>query len=702
MLANDPTYGQRQQEIEQFTNQYVAQHTGNEERAVVVIPVVFHVVYNTAAQNISTALINAQIAQLNLDYSRTNNDWTSTPSVFQSSVGNMDIQFCLATVDPTGAPTSGIERKSTTTASFGTNNDPIKFGTLSSTSGGLNAWPASQYLNIWVGNLSGGVLGYAQFPGGVASTDGVVLHFSTVGSVSSPNTAGAPYNLGRTATHEVGHWLNLRHIWGDANCGNDLVADTPTQQTSNFGCPAFPKVTCSNGPNGDMFMNYMDYTDDACMYMFTNGQVTRSQALFAAGGARVSLLSSTACGAPLACGTPSSLNATAITSTSATLGWSAVAGATSYSIQYTNPAGASTTVSSTTNSVGITGLTASTTYTYVVTATCSSGTGTPSASASFTTQAITACGTPTGLSSSAITQTTATLSWSAVSGANSYTIQYQASGGSIQSTTSATNTVNLTGLVANTSYSWQVSAACATGTSALSTASSFTTLPIASGCADVLEPNNSLSAAKPITVGTSFTAQIASSTDKDYYSFSNTSAARNIRIDLTTLPGDYDVRLYNPSGTLVASSVNGGTTDELIRYNNGAIGTYKIYVFGYNGAFSSTQCYTLLARISGTAWREAAEETPVTDSPAPSALSVVAAYPNPVNDMLNIQFNAPSNSNVTIQISDATGKLVRSEKFAATAGSNKLEIPMNDLSIGFYNLMITDNKQYTNVKVMKQ
>ena len=103
-------------------------------------------------------------------------------------------------------------------------------------------------------------------------------------------TVNAPYDRGRTTTHEVGHWLNLRHIWGDASCGNDLVSDTPTQQTSNFGCPAYPHVTCSN--QGDMSMNYMDYTDDACMYMFSNGQSSRMNALFVSGGARASLVAS--------------------------------------------------------------------------------------------------------------------------------------------------------------------------------------------------------------------------------------------------------------------------------------------------------------------------------------------------------------------------------------------------------------------------
>ena len=126
--------------------------------------------------------------------------------------------------------------------------------------------------------LGGGLLGYAQFPGGPAATDGVVILHSGFGT---SGTAAAPFNLGRTATHEIGHWLNLRHIWGDdgTGCsGSDFVADTPNQGGPNYGTPTFPKVSCGNAPNGDMFMNYMDYVDDAAMVMFTAGQVTRMQA----------------------------------------------------------------------------------------------------------------------------------------------------------------------------------------------------------------------------------------------------------------------------------------------------------------------------------------------------------------------------------------------------------------------------------------
>ena len=168
----------------------------------------------------------------------------------------------MATKDPAGNTSTGITRTKTDRTSFG-DDDTVK----SSTSGGIEPWPTDQYLNLWVCNLGGGLLGYAQFPGGPPETDGVVILYTAFGSKGAAKT---PFNLGRTATHEVGHWLNLRHIWGDTeDCsGTDFVDDTPNQQHPNYGKPGFPHISCSNGPNGDMFMNYMDYVDDDSMFLF--------------------------------------------------------------------------------------------------------------------------------------------------------------------------------------------------------------------------------------------------------------------------------------------------------------------------------------------------------------------------------------------------------------------------------------------------
>lgn len=386
MTQQDPGLTNRMQQIERETEQWISSQSGNRAAIVVNIPVVVHVVYNTTSQNISDAQIQSQINILNQDFRKLNSDVNLVPSVFAPLAADCEIQFCLARRDPNGNATNGIVRRSTTVTSFST-NDNIK----RTANGGSDPWNTSQYLNIWVGNLSGGLLGYAQFPGGAAATDGVVCTFTAFGNTG---TAAAPFNRGRTATHEVGHWLNLRHIWGDANCGNDQVTDTPTQSGPNYNCPAFPKVSCSNGPNGDMHMNYMDYTNDACMYMFTAGQ--KSRMLAALNGTRASLLTSQGCVPPVTtgCGTPGSLNATSITTTAATLNWSTVSGAQSYNVQYrVNGTTTWTTVTSTTTSRSISGLAASTAYQYQVQAVCSSATGNYSSIATFTT-ASPACSDP--------------------------------------------------------------------------------------------------------------------------------------------------------------------------------------------------------------------------------------------------------------------------------------------------------------------
>ncbi len=219
-----------------------------------------------------------------------NSDIGSVPEPFRTFCADSFVEFKLACRDPSGKSTNGITRTRTNVNSFDT-NDTIKY----SSKGGADAWPSDKYLNIWVCKLGGGVLGYAQFPGGPNETDGVVITYTAFGNMG---TAASPFNLGRTATHEVGHWLNLYHIWGDDTwlpkpcSGSDNVDDTPNQEGENYGRPTFPHISCGNSPNGDMFVNYMDYTDDESMYMFTKGQILRIEATL--NGPRLSLTQSDA------------------------------------------------------------------------------------------------------------------------------------------------------------------------------------------------------------------------------------------------------------------------------------------------------------------------------------------------------------------------------------------------------------------------
>lgn len=290
MLKNsDSNYEDRLNNIEQLVRQRLLTDSSWRTNGVITIPVVFHILYNVnnVLENISLARINAQMAILNQSFSASNPDIIFVPAPFAPFIGNVGIQFCLAVRDPQGNATDGIIRKQTGTTFFTTNNN-IKFDS----NGGDDAWPSDSYLNIWVGTLANGVLGFAQFPGGASATDGVVIHNAAVGGPASLGSS-TNYNKGRTAVHEIGHWLNLNHINGDAACGDDFVSDTPTQSVLHAGCPFYPQVSCSNGPSGDMFMNYMDYVYDMCMIMFTSGQSARMNTSFSV--SRSAILNSMGC-----------------------------------------------------------------------------------------------------------------------------------------------------------------------------------------------------------------------------------------------------------------------------------------------------------------------------------------------------------------------------------------------------------------------
>ncbi len=273
-LMSDPNLRTRMNEIETFTRKVI---TSGENRrlvnGVIEIPVVVNLLYRTPEENISDAQIQSQIDVMNADFNAANKDVRKVPSLFTPSIGNTGLKFVLLS----------INRRATDVVSWGT-NDAMKF----THRGGIDATDPSHNLNMWVCNL-GRYLGYSYYPGIRDAIDGVVILYSAFGSraVYRNGTYLNKYDLGRTASHEVGHWMNLHHIWGDdgGSCtGSDLVDDTPNQGAENYGCPDFPHISCSN--SGDMSMNYMDYTDDACMYMFSKGQAQRMLAVFAPGGPR--------------------------------------------------------------------------------------------------------------------------------------------------------------------------------------------------------------------------------------------------------------------------------------------------------------------------------------------------------------------------------------------------------------------------------
>lgn len=255
---------------------------------VITIPVVIHVLYNRPEHNIPDAQVQSQLDALNRDFRMRNTDASLVPAYFRNFAADVRIEFCLAKVDPMGRTTSGIIRKQTAVSQF-MGDDGMKFNGA----GGSDAWDSRRYLNIWVCNMFGRALGYATMPGTSPDRDGVVINWDVFGTIGNLR---APFTEGRTTTHEVAHWMGLKHIWGDSFCGSDDVDDTPQQESFNFYCPTFPRVSaCSPNGYGDMFMNFMDLADDACMLMFTHGQKRKMRGTFAANGSRNNFLQSYAC-----------------------------------------------------------------------------------------------------------------------------------------------------------------------------------------------------------------------------------------------------------------------------------------------------------------------------------------------------------------------------------------------------------------------
>ena len=294
-LKADPSLAVSVEAVEQFTRLQLRKAAvtidgqgGSKDNlpAVITIPVVVHILYNNSSQNIPDAQVLSQIEVLNADYGKHNADTAAIPAYYSPLAADCGFRFVLACVDTNGHATTGIIRKHTNAASFSINDD-VKY----SSKGGDDAWDRDRYLNLWVCNLTGNILGYSSIPGGPRQTDGVVILYTAFGT---KGMAISPYNRGRTATHETGHWLNLIHVWGDTDCGDDEVADTPPQKAATYGNPSGVIVSCGNTPYGNLYMDYMDFTDDIGMHLFTYGQKDRMRTLFVSGGFRQALLSSDA------------------------------------------------------------------------------------------------------------------------------------------------------------------------------------------------------------------------------------------------------------------------------------------------------------------------------------------------------------------------------------------------------------------------
>ncbi len=274
-IANDSTLPTKLRLIESQIQGQI--HSGS-RAGIIYIPIVFHVIHNGDAygtnENITDEQIYSQIDALNRDFRKHNFDTSLIPAEFKALAADMEVEFCIARFDTNGNITSGITRHNLGAASW---DRPL----IESSMKPSTIWNSNYYLNIWTCQLSGSlssVLGYAQFPGMGGSTDGVVLRYDCCGTIGNIRPGN---ELGRVATHEVAHWMNLLHVWGDDNgsadeCGgSDLVDDTPNERVEYYGRPTHPQTSCGSH---DMFMNYMDYVDDSAKFMFSKDQVTRARA----------------------------------------------------------------------------------------------------------------------------------------------------------------------------------------------------------------------------------------------------------------------------------------------------------------------------------------------------------------------------------------------------------------------------------------
>ncbi len=331
-IATDAQYAESHRVLEVYTAQFVDEYLQRQNSAnktgVITIPVVFHIINNGEPVGIGTNIADAQILSqlqvLNEDMRRLNPDAVNTPVRFQSVAADCEVEFCIALQDPQGVPALAINRVNGGQPDWNFQQIENLKPTL--------AWDPNRYLNIYVADITPiGAIGFATFPvSPIPLNDGIVCDFRTVGRFPAnpfTNFSNGRFNLGRTATHEIGHWLNCFHIWGDDGnlcTGSDQVNDTPNQDGPNFNCPQGTFFSCNNLPNGDMFMNYLDLSDDNCMNLYTQGQKARMNATF--DFIRTGFLNSTLCNRMF--------TATNITAFTATLTWSPWVGAVAYNVRW--------------------------------------------------------------------------------------------------------------------------------------------------------------------------------------------------------------------------------------------------------------------------------------------------------------------------------------------------------------------------------
>ena len=692
-----PNYEADLNQYNQMIDQYLADKsaglsTGKTAVVTITVPVVVHVVYRVAGENISNAQAASQVQVLNDDFAKLNADAIKvTQPTFSTVASGAQIRFCLAQRDPLGNATTGVVHYTTTTTTFGT-NDAVK----SASTGGADAWDVTKYVNIWVCNMGSSLLGYGEFPtGSLSNTWGLVLHYKYTGS---GGTAIAPYNLGRTGTHEFGHCFNLFHIWGDdgsACSGSDQCSDTPNQGAEHYGCYTAGSIqtdACSPSSPGVMWMNYMDYTDDACMYMFTAQQVARMEAV-------VNTAPWNVLGSSLGCTPVSALDASISSIIAPVNGSSTCSNSVTPKITLNN-AGSTSITSATilykmdalaTQTLNWTGSLASATSTVL---TLNNYTGLTNAAHTFSATVLNPNGTPDSNSGNNTLTSTFTVASAPAGAAMPFTERFDAV------TFPPTGWLKISTNVADASATW-TRLANTTGIPVVPTTTACAKMNNFAGTIDISGQKDALRTPALSLVGANSTVRVVFDRSHKMYS---TTDIDSLNIYISTDCGGTWTRLYTKGGTQLSTSA-GTLTTAYTPTANAQWVRDSVSLSAYAGQPS---VYLKFESRSGWGNNLYLDNINVSNQTATGleylqeSLPVLDIFPNPNAGIFSINIsNVNNDASVNINVLNAIGQVMSSPLNFKGSANGVHSVNLSHLSNGVYFITIqTDSNKLVTKKIV--
>jgi hypothetical protein len=326
--------------------------------------------------------------------------------------------------------------------------------------------------------------------------------------------------------------------------------------------------------------------------------------------------------------------------------------------------------------------------------------GTYSTPQTFTTLNNGVCPSPTNVTVSNVGAFGATITWDSLAGVTSWKVQVIPTGTTSTSYTISTKkTYNAINLLPSTGYTVNVTANCPSNVSSGTTSATFSTT-VATVCPDLNEPNNVTVNATPLTVGVAASGAIDVSTDVDYFSFSNTIAEPNLKVTLSNLPKDYDLKLYNAAGLQVGSGMMGGTTNEVIKLANPAVGTYYIKVYGFSTNATPYACYSIKAEVSNTPFPLANGNGGSNGNNNVDNVLEFKVFPNPVRDEATVSFNEKVQGAIRVNIIDLTGRIVKNYNWNVSAADSRFNIDFSDLQNGIYMLSCNNGVEQKTARIV--